>query len=393
MQTRLRADDLAPERGVLSERISQVTVSHALVRLPRGADRVRRLMRIVQMVAVGDDADIVGAQIAFHLSAGVDFVIAADQGSTDGTTEILESYEREGYLRRVTVEDGRPEGDWRTDLARMAVAEHGAEWVISGDVDEFWWPRGEGLADVFAAIPPRYQIVQALVRVFMPSPDDGRLFADRMSVRTSLALPGIEAPALEWGLRRAYRADPRLVIAGRDDPSQRRLVPVRGWYPIEVLRFPVRSVEQFERRLSRGAQARSSVEAELLEAHRRGEMSRRYDELVAESGRALERGALVEDTRLSEALGSLRQAGTSTSEGQTLPFALPGSGQASLSFRVPDVVDDAAYAVECAALGEADMSELGRHVDELERRIAQLEQGLWPRVVRRLSSLASRSRG
>ena len=49
-------------------------------------------------------------------------------------------------------------------------------------------------------------------------------------------------------------------------------------------------------------------------------------------------------------------------------------------------------AVECAALGEADLSELTRQVEDLERRIAQLEHGLWPRIVGRVSRLASRAR-
>ena len=53
-----------------------------------------------------DEADIVDAQIAFHLHAGVDFVIATDNRSSDGTTEILERYERQGSLRLIR-EDGR----------------------------------------------------------------------------------------------------------------------------------------------------------------------------------------------------------------------------------------------------------------------------------------------
>ena len=47
-------------------------------------------------LVVRDEADILDAQIAYHLNAGVDFVIAIDHRSVDGTTEILESYARAG---------------------------------------------------------------------------------------------------------------------------------------------------------------------------------------------------------------------------------------------------------------------------------------------------------
>ena len=47
-------------------------------------------MKLVQTLVVRDEADIVDAQIAYHLNAGVDFVIASDHESLDGTTEILD---------------------------------------------------------------------------------------------------------------------------------------------------------------------------------------------------------------------------------------------------------------------------------------------------------------
>ncbi|HEY6076871.1 MAG TPA: glycosyltransferase family 2 protein, partial [Gaiella sp.] len=56
-------------------------------------------MKVVMTLLARNEADIVDAQIAFHLHAGVDFVIATDNGSDDGTVEILERYERAGYLR------------------------------------------------------------------------------------------------------------------------------------------------------------------------------------------------------------------------------------------------------------------------------------------------------
>ena len=50
---------------------------------------------IVVTVLARDEADVIDAQVAFHLNAGADFVIATDNSSRDGTTEILERYTRE----------------------------------------------------------------------------------------------------------------------------------------------------------------------------------------------------------------------------------------------------------------------------------------------------------
>jgi len=96
-----------------------------------------------------DEADVVDAQLAFHLNAGVDYVIATDNRSQDGTTEILESYARDGclHLIREPGEDMRL-GEWVTRMARLAATDFGADWVLNADADEFWWPRGGSLKDV-----------------------------------------------------------------------------------------------------------------------------------------------------------------------------------------------------------------------------------------------------
>ena len=80
----------------------------------------------------------------------------------------------------------------QTELARVAADELGAEWIIPGTLEEVWWPRGESLKDVLAVIPPRYGVVQALVRTFVgdaePSPARASTYASR-TVRTSLLGP------------------------------------------------------------------------------------------------------------------------------------------------------------------------------------------------------------
>src|SRR5438874_1550309 len=88
-------------------------------------------MKLVMTLLVRDEADIVDAQLAYHLNAGVDFVIATDNRSQDGTTEILEAYEREGCLRLIREPgDDMQQGPWVTRMAQLAAAEYAAARLV-----------------------------------------------------------------------------------------------------------------------------------------------------------------------------------------------------------------------------------------------------------------------
>ena len=150
---------------------------------PGPADLGSRAMKLVMTLLVRDEADIVDAQIAFHLDAGVDFVVATDNRSEDGTTEILERYAREGHLHLIREPgDDLRQSEWVTRMARLAATEFGADWVINADADEFWWPRGGDFRALFAAVPERFGVVRGAWRNFVPRPDDDRFFAERMTV-------------------------------------------------------------------------------------------------------------------------------------------------------------------------------------------------------------------
>jgi hypothetical protein len=322
-------------------------------------------MRLVMTLLARDEADVVRANLDFHLAAGVDFVIATDNRSQDGTTGILDEYARNGQLHLIR-EEGEylRQADWVTRMARLAAADFGADWVIHGDADEFWWPRGESLKDVLASIPTRYGVVRALLRHFVPRPDGDDDFAERMIVRTSTAAPINDPRSLyRPNLKVIHRADPNVTVSiGTQRLVDSPLAPLRGWYPIEFFHFPVRSVEQCERKYSYQQVAPGQAPSPYYERVRallsEGKVSELYEELVVDDAaldRGLADGTLVLDTRLRDALRTLRRGE---------PLAFPR----------PSVVDEAAYAVDVAALGEADVVRLQRRLDTLEQRMRTLEQ-------------------
>jgi hypothetical protein len=196
--------------------------------------------------------------------------------------------------------------------------------------------------------------------------------------------------SLEQALRPLVRVDRGR--AGRLDDRGGRHVPLRAWYPIEVLRFPFRSLEQAERRLAAIPAAApatwSGLELEALAAQRRGDLASWYAERMLDetaAARGCDDGSFVADTRLRDALESVKRRAADPHR----RFALPAEG-ARIALRAPDIVDDAAYAGECAAVHEVDYERLERHITDLERRIAMLERRLWPRVVGKLSRVVRR---
>ncbi len=262
-------------------------------------------MNVVLTSVAGDVSEVLDAHVRFHLDVGADLVIVSAGATSAG--DLLEPYVRDGCVRVV---DASP-----TEAARLAAAEHGAEWVIPSRADEFWWPRGESLRDVLAVIPPRYSIVQALIRTFVASPQKGQSTFEELTARTSLLGPGRAGRDPRSALRPVYRAEPGIVVDESDWTLGGRRVPLRAWYPFEVFRVPT-------------ADERAAVDDARVEA------------LVSD-------GTLAIDTRLRDALRSDAVRPT-----------------------VPTIVDDASYAIECAAVGEVNLVRLEPQIRELEVRIA-----------------------
>jgi hypothetical protein len=338
-------------------------------------------MKLVMTLLARDEADIVDANLEFHLNAGVDYVVAMDNLSQDGTTDILESYAKSGQLHLIKQDsEYLRQADWITEMGRMAATDFGADWVIHSDADEFWWPRGESLKDVLASIPARYGVVRALLRHFVPRPEDGRSFAERMTVRMSTSSPINDPRSLyRPNLKIVHRADPNVNVSiGAQRLLDSPLAPLRGWYPIEFFHFPVRTVAQCERKYAHQLVAPGQTPSPYYDNVRKlideGGPQALYDSLVVDDDalrRGLDDGTLVVDERLRDALRTVH-------DGRPLTFPRP------------TVVDEAAYAVDVAALGEADVVRLQRRLDTVEQRLLSVERRPGVRIERKLRHAAKR---
>lgn len=336
-----------------------------------------RVMKLVQTLVVRDEVDIIDAQIAYHLSAGVDFVIATDHDSEDGTLEILESYERRGMLQLFRERGRVRESDWRTRMARAAANEHGADWVINTDADEFWVPRHGSLKDVLAAVPGAAGVVWATTCHFVPRPDDGAFFAERMTARFAgdAALNDPTSPYRPHA-KAAHRADPAIRIRfGSHRVVSARLKPLPAWHPADVFHFPYRSLEQYERKTVRRARGDKPLGQYVkgLQARDQGRMEGVYGGLVIDAAalaRGLDSGALVQDVRLRDALRELRVPdGT---------FSLPAPRGSSIASKFADG-GRSRFALDEAALRDSDVVRLVRRLDELRIRVDEVSARRWAR--------------
>ena len=345
-------------------------------------------MKLVMTLLARDEADIVDAQIAFHLHAGVDFVVATDNRSDDGTTEILERYVREGVLELIREPgDDLRQSEWVTRMARLAATELAADWILNADADEFWHARGTTLKELLATVPSRFGAVRGAWRNFVPRPDDEQLFAERMTAR--LCTPSFHPHPLSTHFKSAHRARADVRIGrGNHEALADDLVPLRGWYPIEILHFPVRSFAQCRRKyvtqfvaLERNAEKGIPGHmAEAYEAYRAGRLDGFYAPLVVDDEtlqQGLANGTYELDTRLRDTLRLLGFGAVDEAADREGPQ--------------PRSVEEAArFAGEYTSLGESDLgASFGARIDELEARLGRLEQSPAARVRRLAGSLRS----
>ena len=291
-------------------------------------------MKLFMTLLVRDEEDIIAANLHYHLSRGIDHIIVTDNRSVDGTREILEEFARAGGI---TLLDER--GDdfsqyrWVTRMARMA-ARMGADWIINNDADEIWWPFEGDLKNVFEMVPPDcgsliVERTNALpLRALGGHPFEQMLFREVTSVNgLGRPLPG----------KMAHRGVGDVEVHQGNhlvsSPSLGRSMNARGMI---IRHFPYRSYAQYERKIANGGAAYARNVAlpraigdgwrEMYDRLRAGVLPSWYATLPhaddPELDEWINRGKVVEDTRLADYLGTIDDFLSLSSSALEVPAAV-----------------------------------------------------------------------
>ncbi len=173
-----------------------------------------------------DEADVVTYWLDWTLSQ-VDRVYVLENGSTDGTREILLD-RAESDPRLVVIDD--PETGYYQSRKMSALGqrafEDGFAWLVAADLDEFWYsPDGRRIADFLAGHAPDVQLVRAAMYHHIPTALDPPAECARCeSTGTVTVIPAVQTRDF------AYVAEPWQapcpVCAGLVEPNPFRRI---GW--------------------------------------------------------------------------------------------------------------------------------------------------------------------
>ena len=276
-------------------------------------------MRVILTLLCRNEADIVASTVEFHLQRGVDLIVATDNGSTDGTVEILEGYQRQGVLKLLhEPSHTHDQAVWVSRMARIAAEDYGADWVIPCDADEFWWPRAGSFQAELARVPAEQMAIQVERVNFLPPAADADVdlpFHQRQILRERRSLNSLGDPLLPKVCHRGH-AGITVSDGNHDVYLNGELLPCEHHDGLEILHFPIRSYQQFERKIRQGAEALARNERvapeigstwrQLYSDHlQAGTLPNYYAGLRPEPGvlaSSLAKGELVEDHRLEQAL-------------------------------------------------------------------------------------------
>lgn len=135
-------------------------------------------MKIVALMGVKDEVELVRASINHLRSIGVDSIIVFDDGSTDGTLEVLNELKTKDDLRVVNINIDLSNGEGIQTPGLELARRDNADWVLFLDADEFWIPASGSLKECRSLADSDILTVD---RFNVPLTKNGPLFPDDIS--------------------------------------------------------------------------------------------------------------------------------------------------------------------------------------------------------------------
>ncbi len=226
-------------------------------------------LRLAIVCIVKNEADYLEEWLCFHFALGVDHVFLYDNGSTDGTFELLERYANHGLVTIV---------DWPLPGGQLGAYNHAlrffgpsVDWLAFVDVDEFIVPvSDDDIPSILSRYPeaadlrmPRAEfgfsghrtqpdglVIEAYTQI---ANTDGRDAEKGPRVKTALQPSGISSVDIHSATvadRLPQRSDGATIEAPRETVMPTELMDV-----VQVNHYYTRSWEEFEAKRFRGSAA------------------------------------------------------------------------------------------------------------------------------------------
>jgi hypothetical protein len=214
---------------------------------------------VVVVCIVKDEAAYLEEWLGYHVALGIDHFIIYDNGSTDGSAELLERYQNHGLVTRV---------DWPLGGGQLAAYNHAlrffgaaADWLAYYDVDEFLVPLLDDDIPAFLARFPDAAVVRVPRLEFgfsgHRSPPQGLSIDAYTQVANVLDLDPDLPPRVKSIVRPGAVSAVDIHLAFPADapspgqPSQTAEEAVRG--VAQLNHYYTRSFEEFEAKRFRGS--------------------------------------------------------------------------------------------------------------------------------------------